>query len=281
MSSKGGGISKGKGVGMLATEVPTRRATYMNLMVLPKVELAAVPRAVLGCIQIPTDQTLDSEGPQLVDRLPGVVMLMQKMEFDSDLIQADTYLRAERNVGRAAATFLPSKHISVMGLSCTSMSFTLGPDAVDWQLCQGNVNVKTTDMARAQIAAVKALGAKKVALLTPYMEELSVANMRMLEREGIEVVKRATMGLDKDELTARVTPECISEWVEAVVCPDADAVVIGCSAFRACSPGFIDALEKKIKKPVITSTQAFMWSMVRAAGIEDQISDYGTLFKNH
>merc|ERR1719162_1641001 len=152
-----------------------------------------------------------------------------------------------------------------MGLSCTSMSFTLGPDVVDQQLCQSNPNVKTTDMARAQIAAVKAIGAKKVALLTPYVEELSVANMRMLEREGIEVVGRATMGLHNDELTARVTFECISGWVDALVSDEADAVIIGCSAFRVCSPGCIDALEKRIQKPVITSTQAFMWSMVRAA----------------
>jgi len=89
------------------------------------------------------------------------------------------------------------------------------------------------------------------------------------------------MSLPKDELTARVTPDCISDWVEALVSDEADAVIIGCSAFRVCSPGYIDALERRIQKPVITSTQAFMWSMVRAAGVEDQISGYGALFEEH
>ena len=41
---------------------------------------------------------------------------------------------------------------------------------------------------------------------------------------------------------------------------------------RACQPGFIDELEAVIGKPVVTSTQAFLWKLLRVAGIRDQIS---------
>ena len=73
------------------------------------------PRAVLGCIQIPTDYVLDHEGPQMLEQLPGVELRLQKMEFDSDAIAADTYLRAAPNVRRAAATLMPAERCTVVG----------------------------------------------------------------------------------------------------------------------------------------------------------------------
>merc|ERR1712107_923132 len=103
----------------------------------------------------------------------------------------------------------------------------------------------------------------------------------MLQKGGFDVVSSATMGLELDEQTSLVSAERIAEWAEAVNCEEADAVVIGCSAFRACGVDFIDGLEQRLGKPVVTSTQAFMWSMLRTAGVEDKISGYGLLFAEH
>ena len=81
---------------------------------------------------------------------------------------------------------------------------------------------------------------------------------------------------------------------------------------RACQPGFIDDLEAQLgkpvvtstqvhmhmhmhmhvhvqvhmhmrvcAKPVVTSTQAFLWRLLRVAGVHDQISGYGALLANH
>ena len=59
-----------------------------------------------------------------------------------------------------------------------------------------------------------------------------------------------------------------------------DAVIVGCSAFRACIPGFIDHLEEVAGGiPVVTSTQAILWDTLRLAGIKDTVDEYGTLFK--
>ena len=64
-------------------------------------------------------------------------------------------------------------------------------------------------------------------------------------------------------------------------CAEAQAVVLGCSAMRACGPGFIDGLERELGKPVVTSTQAFLWMMLRTAGVEDRIEGYGRLLREH
>ena len=59
-----------------------------------------------------------------------------------------------------------------------------------------------------------------------------------------------------------------------------DAIVVGCSAFRVCIPGLIDHLEQVAGGiPVVTSTQAILWDLLRLGGVNDTIDGYGTLFK--
>jgi len=109
-------------------------------------------------------------------------------------------------------------------------------------------------MAIAQATAIQALGVTKVALVTPYIEEIAAKNVNMLREAGLDVVSHATMGLRFDKLTDKVSKESLREWALAVDCEEAEAVVIGCSAMRACEPGWIDSLEEALGKPVVTST---------------------------
>ena len=251
----------------------TRHALDAAVAAMPPIRFAPAARAVLGCIQIPTDFVLDKEGPALIERFPGVELRLQKMEFNSDRLDVATFEAA------AAASPRPPSRCTVLGVACTSFSFELGAERIDRQLREAAPRAATTDMARAQAAALAALGARRVSLLTPYIRELADANARMLTaRARVEVVRRATMGFDRDELTSAVDARTIAAWARAVDCEEADAVVVGCSAFRAAESGFIDELEAELGKPVVTSTQAFMWSMLRMAGVRDRIGGYGALF---
>ena len=136
-------------------------------------------------------------------------------------------------------------------------------------------------MATAQVAAIAALRVRRVALVTPYIQELADKNAAMLRGAGFEVVAHETMGLTHDSMTDKVSTATIREWALAVNTEEAQAVVLGCSALRACQPGFIDELEAQLGKPVVTSTQAFLWKLLRVAGVRDQISGYGALLANH
>lgn len=39
--------------------------------------------------------------------------------------------------------------------------------------------------------------------------------------------------------------------------------------------------QARLGKPVVTSTQAFLWHMARTAGVERQIGGYGALLSCH
>jgi maleate isomerase len=247
------------------------------------VELEAPPRAVLGCIQVGTDFVLDCEGPALIALFPGVEIRLQKIPL-IDLKISTNVLRASAiEIPYGVSALQPIDRCTIIGLACTSFAITLGESVVDELLKRAATPITvTTDMARAQVRAIKTLGARKVALLTPYIEEVSLANSNMLEQAGIRVISRITMELDRDELSSRVNKNTIIEWAKRVNTSEAEVIVIGCSALRVCSKdGFIDTLEEEIGKPVVTSTQAFMWDMLRNAGVSDQVPGYGELFLHH
>ena len=55
---------------------------------------------------------------------------------------------------------------------------------------------------------MRALEARRVALLTPYVAELAERNRRLLEADaGVEVVAHETMGLTHDHFTDKVSKE--------------------------------------------------------------------------
>lgn len=132
----------------------------------------------------------------------------------------------------------------------------------------------------AVLAALRALRVQRMGMLVPYTEELSAKNRDLLQAEGFEVAVYTALGLPRDVETSSVAPDYIEECVVKLVRhgQPLDAIFIGCSAFRACMPGFISKLEQKAGMTIVTSTQAFLWHMLRTAGVKDQIEDYGRLF---
>lgn len=241
-------------------------------------------KVILCCVQVPTDNVLHLEAPALVKAFPGVELRMRKLDADPSTfeINEETFKNCASLVEECAKKMVTPEEARsatvVIGLSCTSMSFTIGAKSVDEMLQRACPGARTTDMARAQLDAVRALRLAKVSLLTPYVESISAANAGMLS-EVTSVVRRHTLNLNHDDLTTAVEPESIAGYSLDVDCSDSEGLVIGCSAFRACGPGFIDDLELSLGKPVVTSTQAFLWGMLRAGGVVEESTGYGRLLR--
>lgn len=243
-------------------------------------ELDPPPRAVLGIVLVPCDVNMQDEAPELVRACTGVALKMQRIDFGADRgCLSEIYLAHTAALKQAAAVLDPPR-LTVLGLGCTSMSFVLGPDKVDAAL---DTAPRSTDTARAQVAAIRAvggLGRVRVALLTPYLDHVHAANVQWLESHGLEVVRQINLGIRHSEEVSRVPWDRVKRLVSRFA-GLVDAIVIGCTAFRVCVPGRIAELENLVGVPVVTSTQALLWDMLRSAGIDDQIPGYGRLLAEH
>ena len=122
----------------------------------------------------PSDFVMRDEAPLLINRFTDVEMKYYTVPLDSEQINKSTYLRAYKKgaLRRAAAALSTS---TIIGLSCTSFSFSVGIENVRNEFVKGSGGrlQKTTDMATAQIEGIRAVGGKRLALLTPSIHPFS------------------------------------------------------------------------------------------------------------
>jgi maleate isomerase len=129
--------------------------------------------------------------------------------------------------------------------------------------------------ASATLAALRALGLRRIVLFSPYVAATHAHEVEFLLEAGIEVVGGRCLGLSGSDEYVAVTP---AEWLElaAEETPaDADGVFMSCTNIH--SPQVIAPLEARLDKPVVTSNQAVLWHVLRLCGVRAVVPELGRL----
>lgn len=178
-----------------------------------------------------------------------------------------------------AAELLSDIPVDVILLGCTSASFINGlvyernmiADMVK------RTGIPFTTTSTSVIRALNAMGVKKVAVATPYIDEVTQLALAYLKENGIEVCNSRGMGLLLDRDIDAVKLDDVYEFAKNTDCEEAEALVVLCTGLRTIPT--IERLERRLQKPVITAIQASMWNALRMVGIDDKVEGYGSLFE--
>jgi maleate isomerase len=171
-----------------------------------------------------------------------------------------------------AADELGSAHVGVLAFACTASSFVEG-EAGEIDLCRrmeaaGKAPAVTT--SRAVREALVYLGARRIVVATPYVEELNQLEKAYLEEEGAEVVGISGMGIVEAYDIGNVTPEEAGEFAVSGWKNGADALFISCTNLRTIEA--LQPLAEEVGKPVISSNSATCWASLRTLGISDELA---------
>ena len=137
----------------------------------------------------------------------------------------------------------------------------------------GGVPALTTATACAR--ALDALGVGKVALATPYAEEVHERCASWLAANGHPVTCGRFLSITEDRALAEVPLAEIWDLCRAVDTPDADAIFVSCTNIRSIA--LIRALEEELGKPVVSAIQASMWGALKLMGVAGARPGYGRL----
>jgi maleate cis-trans isomerase len=175
-----------------------------------------------------------------------------------------------------AATLLSHAKVDVICYGCAAGGFLKGP--VEDQALGARIEKETgipVAVSSAAVAdALRALGAARVSLASPYAPWLNERLRQYLTAAGFEVM--AMQGLDTQNHSA-VTAERIEALIAEVDRPEAQAIFVSCSNFPTL--GIIESMERKLGKPVVASNQASMWKMLRLLGDRRALPGAGRLFR--
>jgi maleate isomerase len=164
---------------------------------------------------------------------------------------------------RDIATMKPD----VVVFACTSAGAVIGPENEDKLVADMSrtVSAPVVSTNAAVHKALTAVGPSRLAVLTPYIEDLTGKIREGLERVGITVAHTAGMDIVDPFAIAEVTPSDILEFAEKQLAGvDFDALFVSCTNLPAFAARA--ALEERFGVPVVTSNQAAFDAAVEAVG---------------
>jgi maleate isomerase len=175
----------------------------------------------------------------------------------------------------AAAQLLAHAKVGVICYGCTAGGFLKGPqyDKDMSASILADTGIPGATSASAITDALNALGVTKISVATAYEPWLNQKVQHYLEAAGITVLDIQGFGT---QAHAAVTPQRVAALARDVDRTEAQAIFISCSNLRTLE--IIESLERNLGKPVVTSNQASMWSMLRLVDDKRVISGAGQLF---
>lgn len=211
----------------------------------------------LGLIVLSTDETLESEARQVFAGREAT-LLHARIQAEPDVTPAALALMEERLP--SVASLLPSG-LSVIGYACTSAATVIGPETVEKILQKQHADASVTNPISAVIAALHAVKAKRLALVTPYVKEVTAPMKALLERNGFTTTSEGAFEQSDDQTVARITQASTLAAILDVANSDCDAVFVSCTNLR--SLGILEQAEQALGRPVISSNQALLWHMLK------------------
>jgi len=164
-------------------------------------------------------------------------------------------------------------------LGCTSGSFIGGPgyDGKIIKMIEDATGVPATTTTTSVLQLLKDLGAKKIALVGPYIKEVFDAEVDFFETAGFKVLITQWLGYRKTEefWEYRDNPYPVYRLIKAghKAAPDADCVFVTC--MWSSIMGIVDIAEQEIGKPIISSCSSVMYNILKMLGIPDPVYHYG------
>lgn len=211
----------------------------------------------------------------------GVSFASMKINFPGPTPEGLIFLTDQLEA--TAATYKDSG-MDLVVFGCTSGSCIKG---VGWdQECikqiERSSGIPGLTTSTAVLEALRALGSKKVAVLTPYPQATNEAEKKFLEDNGFEVTN--IVGMDMTAFTKADGGPAFSDADEYFLFQNAKAMDMrGADTFFLSCMGLttmeiIDGLENTLGIPVITSHQATLWSSLRHCRVGAKLPKMGKLF---
>lgn len=231
------------------------------------------PAGHIGLITLATDFNSEDD---LRGILPGDVRLFTTRIENANPVTVENLRTMADDLPRAARTLLPGYGVDVAIFGCTSGTSVNGSDKIADLINQGMPGVRVTNPLLAGELALKAVGAQKIAIVTPYLPAVTRSVADGFIDKGFDVTRLMGFGLDNDRDMTALPPKTILDAAMKVDTPDADAVFISCTAIRSAE--IVAQAEQKLGKPVITSNQALIWHALHLINYTKPVKGFGTLF---
>ena len=224
--------------------------------------LAAPARARLGLIVLQADQTIERE---FRHRLPDDIDLYVSRVPSAPEVTPESLHAMAAHLRSAAALFPSGVRLDAVGYACTSGAAHIGADRVAREVRAGAEAVQVTDPLSALIAVCRMQRLRRIALVSPYRQDVSDHVRRTLDRAGIETPVIGSFDVAEEARVVRISETSIRNATRDLVRgASVDAVFLSCTNLRTLA--FLADLQDEVGLAVHSSNSVLLWHLLSFIG---------------
>lgn len=239
----------------------------------------------VGLIVPSSNTTMETELPELFRRQSEATG--HKYTFHSARAGMKNVNREEllAMVGKAAgcAEAVSDADVDVIAYACLVAVMAQGPGAhVESERVIGDAAARNehpapvTSSAGALVRTLQEMGAKKVAMVTPYMKPLTGMVVDYIEGAGITVLDATSLEVDDNLAVGGLDPQNLPGIARQLKREGADVIVLSACVQMPSLPA-VQAVEDELGLPVITAATATTYEILKALGHQPAIPGAGSL----
>ena len=239
----------------------------------------------IGQIVPSSNTTMETEIPAMLRARESI--RPERFTFHSSRMRMKRVSKEElaemNSAGVRCAAELADARVDVMSTACLVAIMAMGHGyhrVVEEELraaarandCEAPVMTS----AGALVDGLRAMGAQRVSLLAPYMQDLTRLVVGYIEAEGIEVIDWRCFEIPDNLEVGRRDPMLLLEDVKQLDIRGADAVVLSACVQMPSLPAIADA-ERALGVPVTSTAVCTTWQMLSKLGLEPIVPNAGRL----
>jgi maleate isomerase len=182
-----------------------------------------------------------------------------------------------------ATTGLADVRPGVVATACLVAIMAQGPK--HYRVTQGEIEsilerehapAPVVSSAGALVEALHALGARRIAVVAPYLKELTRLVAEYIEGAGIEVGDAVSLEVSDNQAVAALDPDDLKRHWKRLDLRDCDALVLS-ACVQMPSLSAIESVEQQSGLPTLSAATATRWAILRALKLEPIVPRAGAL----
>ena len=132
--------------------------------------------------------------------------------------------------------------------------------------------------AGALVDGLHALGARRIGIVAPYLQELTRLVVAYIEDAGIEVADAISLEVPDNRAVAALDPHDLEQHWRRLDLRDCDALVLSaCVQMRSLD--VLEEVERRSELPTVSAATATTWAILRALDLEPIAPGAGALLR--
>lgn len=181
-------------------------------------------------------------------------------------------------VGKALE--LAGEGVSAVSLMGTSLSFFRGAGfnrELQAEMARAT-GLPCSTMSNAIVGGLRTLGVRRVAVATAYIDEVNTQLRRYLQDSDLETLALEGLSISDVQAVGKVPTQVLVDLCVRVfeASPGADGILISCGGLVTLDA--VKEVEASLQVPVVSSSPAGFWDLVRCGGLDPRSPGHGRLF---